>query len=70
MTHGPIDLLAAYAELGRLKLSETTLDDVLSRVAAAAQQALPGAADVSITLIRPDGPTTAAATGEIGRAHV
>jgi GAF domain-containing protein len=67
MTQGPIDLLAAFAELGRVKLSETSLDDVLSRVAAAARQALPDAADVSITLVQPDGPSTAASTGDLAR---
>src|SRR3954464_5379995 len=56
MTHDPIDPLAAFAELGRVKLSETSLDDILNQVAAAAQRALPGAADVSITLVRQHGP--------------
>ena len=68
MTHDPIDPLAAFAQLGRVKLGETSLDDVLSRVAAGALQALPGAADVSITLVRPDGPFTAASTGDLALA--
>ena len=68
MTHDPIDPLAAFAELGRVKLSETTLDDVLSRVAAVAQRTLPGATDVSITLIRQHGPYTAACTGDLALA--
>jgi GAF domain-containing protein len=65
MTHDPVDPLTAFAELGRVKLSETTLDDVLSQVAAVAQRAVPGAADVSITLVRQDGAYTAACTGEL-----
>jgi GAF domain-containing protein len=68
MTPAPIDPLAAFAELGRVKLSETSLDDVLNRVAATAQQALPGAADVSITLVRQHGPYTAACTGDLALA--
>ncbi|WP_250036658.1 GAF and ANTAR domain-containing protein [Paractinoplanes maris] len=67
MTHAPTDPLAVFARLGRVKLSETSLDDVLSQVAAVARQALPGAADVSITLVRPDGPYTAACTGDLAR---
>ncbi|MEU4242525.1 GAF and ANTAR domain-containing protein [Actinoplanes sp. NPDC026619] len=64
MTH-PIDPLFAFAELGRFKLSETSLDAALDRVATLAQRALPGAAEVSITLVRDQGPYTAAFTGEL-----
>ena len=65
MTHDPVDMFAALAPLGRIKLSETSLDDILSQVAAAARQALPGAADVSVTLVREHRPYTAASTGEL-----
>lgn len=68
MTRYSIDPLAAFAELGRVKLSETSLDDFLSRVTAMALRALPGVADVSVTLVRPDGPYTAACAGELARA--
>jgi GAF domain-containing protein len=68
MTHDPSAPLAAFAALGRVKLSETSLDDVLSRVATAAQQALPGVVDVSITLVRHDAPFTAACTGDLALA--
>jgi GAF domain-containing protein len=65
MTQHPIDPLLAFAELGRFKLSETTLDDALDRVATLAQRALPGAGEVSITLVREQGPYTAAFTGDL-----
>jgi GAF domain-containing protein len=65
MTQGPIDPLLAFAELGRFKLSETSLDDALGRVATLAQRALPGAGEVSITLVREEAPYTAAFTGEL-----
>src|SRR4051794_37359916 len=41
MTHDAMDPLAAFAELGRTKLSENSLDDVLNRVASVAQRMLP-----------------------------
>jgi GAF domain-containing protein len=65
MTYDPADPLATFAELGRTKLSENSLDDVLNRVAATARQALTGAMDVSVTLIRGYVPHTAAHTGEL-----
>jgi transcriptional regulator with GAF, ATPase, and Fis domain len=67
MTHDPIDPLVAFADLARTKLSETNLDDVLSRVAAVAQRALPGAAEVSITLVRQHRAYTAACTGDLAK---
>jgi GAF domain-containing protein len=68
MMHDPADPLAAVTELGHVKLNETSLDDVLNRVADAAQRTVPGAADVSITLVRSRGPYTAAYTGELALA--
>ncbi len=66
MTQDPIDPLVAFAELGRTKLTEAGLDDVLNRVAAVARRALPGATEVSITLLRDDRPPyTAAYTGAL-----
>jgi GAF domain-containing protein len=65
MTHDPTDPLVAFAELARTKLSETSLDDVLSQVAAVVNRALPGATDVSVTLVRQDVPYTAAYTGAL-----
>ena len=62
MTYDP---LAAFAELGRTKLSESSLDDVLRQVASTARRALSGAAEVSVTLVRRDVAYTAAHTGEL-----
>ncbi|MEU8663227.1 GAF and ANTAR domain-containing protein [Actinoplanes philippinensis] len=62
--HDPTDAAAAFAELGRIKLGETDLDGVLSRVADLAGRTLPGAAQVSITLLRERGAVTAAHTGD------
>ncbi|GAA3348427.1 GAF and ANTAR domain-containing protein [Amorphoplanes nipponensis] len=64
MAQHPTDPAAAFAEFGRIKLGETDLDGVLTRVAELAQGALPGADEVSITLVRGGRPYTAAYTGE------
>jgi GAF domain-containing protein len=64
MAHDPTDAAAAFAELGRIKLGETDLDGVLHHVADLARRTLPGAAQVSITLLRDRGAITAAQTGE------
>ena len=65
MSPPPIDPTTAFAELGRIKLGEITLDGVLARVADLAQRALPGATEVSITLVRDQRPLTAASTGDM-----
>jgi GAF domain-containing protein len=65
MTHHPTDPLVALAELGRMKHSDAGLDDVLNRVAGLAKATLPGAGEVSITLVRDRGPYTAVYTGEM-----
>ncbi|GAA4587344.1 GAF domain-containing protein [Actinoplanes octamycinicus] len=65
MAHDPADQAAAFAELGRIKLGETDLNGVLDRVADLAQRTLPGAEQVSITLIRDGAAHTPAHTGEI-----
>jgi hypothetical protein len=68
MPHHPADPVAALAELGRIKYSETNLDGVLDRVAGLARETLPGAREVSITLVRDRGPYTAAFTGDMACA--
>jgi GAF domain-containing protein len=65
MPHHPTDPVAAFAELGRIKYNETDLTGVLDRVAGLARTTLPGAGEVSITLVRDRGPYTAAFTGEM-----
>jgi GAF domain-containing protein len=64
MAHQPTDSLSAFAELGRIKLGETDLAGVLDRVADLAQKTLPGASEVSVTLIRDKGACTAVHTGD------
>jgi GAF domain-containing protein len=58
------DASEAFAELGRIKLSETNLDGVLYRVAQLAKRTIAGADEVSVTLVRDKGAHTAAHTGQ------
>jgi GAF domain-containing protein len=58
-TRAPLD------ELGRLLLGEQTTQSVLQRVVDLAQRAMPAGAEVSMTLIRGEHPTTAAYTGQL-----
>jgi GAF domain-containing protein len=60
-----LDPTAAFAELGHIKLDEANLDQVLSRVADLARRTLPGASEVSVTLIRGSDAHTAAYTGPL-----
>jgi GAF domain-containing protein len=64
MAYDPTGFAAVLAELGRIRLGETDLDAVLDRVAGLARRTLPGAREVSITLLRDRGAYTAAFTGE------
>jgi GAF domain-containing protein len=64
MAQHPTDPASAFAEFGRIKLGETNLPGVLTRVADLARSTLPGADEVSITLIRDGRPYTATYTGE------
>ena len=52
-------------ELAAIVYSGETLQSVLERVAHIAKRALPGADEVSVTLIRDDEPFTAALTGQL-----
>jgi GAF domain-containing protein len=54
----------AFAELGRIKFSETDLATVLATVADLGRRTIPGADEVSITLVGSGGAHTAAFTGE------
>jgi GAF domain-containing protein len=65
MTRDPLDPTAAFGELGRIKLAETDLDGVLARIADLAKQTLPGADEVSVTLVRGTSARTAAFTGSL-----
>ena len=63
----PMDPTEAFARLGRIKLSQIDLDGVLRTVADLAQRTVPGAAEVSVTLVRSTGAHTAAFTGDLAR---
>ncbi|MBM7494404.1 GAF domain-containing protein [Micromonospora luteifusca] len=65
MTHSPTDPADAFAELGRIKLGEVGLDDVLQRVAELAKRVLPVPVEVSVTLVRGGIGHTAAFTDDL-----
>lgn len=54
--------------MGRIKLSEADLDGVLAEVADLAKRTIPGADEVSVTLIRNRSAHTAAFTGDLALA--
>ncbi|GAA1635007.1 GAF and ANTAR domain-containing protein [Actinoplanes couchii] len=58
-----METVDAFRELVRISLGDTGLDGVLARVADLAGQAVPGADEVSVTLVRDGGPRTVASTG-------
>jgi len=60
----PIEPLEAFAELGRINLSDASLDHVLNRVAELAKAVIPGTTAVSVTLVTEGVAGTAAYTGE------
>ncbi|WP_433363342.1 GAF and ANTAR domain-containing protein [Actinoplanes sp. CA-142083] len=64
MTTKPLDPAGAFHELGRIRLGETDLAGVLDRVSHLAARAVPGAAEVSVTLVRDGSARTAAHTGQ------
>jgi GAF domain-containing protein len=68
MQEHPLDPTEAFAALGRIKLSDTDLRGVLNTIAELAQRAIPGADEVSVTLVRGTGAYTAAFTGDIALA--
>ncbi|MDQ0366826.1 GAF and ANTAR domain-containing protein [Catenuloplanes indicus] len=64
-TSDPIDPEAAFARLARIKLGETDLRGVLDMIADLARRAVPGADEVSVTLVRGQKPQTAALTSDM-----
>ncbi|BBH68089.1 transcriptional regulator [Actinoplanes sp. OR16] len=64
MQPSPAEPTAALHELGRIALADTDLEGVLDQVATLAKRAVPGAFEVSVTLIRAGGPRTVACTGD------
>jgi GAF domain-containing protein len=58
----------AFAELARLTLAEHSLDTVMETVARLAKSTVPGASEVSVTLLEKGHATTVAATGTLAVA--
>ncbi|MFL6111524.1 MAG: GAF and ANTAR domain-containing protein, partial [Catenulispora sp.] len=61
----PRDPRAAFAELSKIMLGEQPLSATLERVAEVAKQTIPGAADVSVTLLQDGQVASAAFTGPL-----
>jgi GAF domain-containing protein len=66
MTHvESMDPHEAFAELGRIRLADIDIDVLLDKIAQLAKRSVPGAAEVSVTLLHSGSPVTAAFTGEL-----
>jgi GAF domain-containing protein len=61
----PIEPTEAFAQLGSIKLGETDLDGVLGTIAGLAKRTIPGADEVSVTLVRNRKACTAVSTGDL-----
>jgi GAF domain-containing protein len=69
MTHvESMDPHEAFAELGRIRLADIDIDILLDKIAQLAKRSIPGAAEVSVTLLHGGSPVTAAFTGELALA--
>lgn len=55
----------AFAQLGRLSFDDTSMHELLQRVAELSKQVIPGVAEASVTLLADDKATTAAHTGPL-----
>jgi GAF domain-containing protein len=60
-----LDPVDAFGRLGRIKLAETDLRGVLEKVAHLAKRTIPGAQEVSVTLVDTKQAYTAAYTGQL-----
>ena len=63
----PMELQQAFVELGRLPLDQMPLGQVLARVAELARATIPGADEVSVTLIEADEARSVAFTGDLAK---
>lgn len=69
MAHAPHMVPAdAFVRLGRIKLSETDLNGVFNQIADLAKRTIPGASEVSVTLVPAKGAYTPAFTGDLALA--
>ncbi len=64
----PMEPTDAFAQLGRIKLSETDLNGVFQQVADLAKRTIPGVTEASVTLVHGKGAHTPAFTGQLGLA--
>ncbi|MBJ7453839.1 MAG: GAF and ANTAR domain-containing protein [Blastococcus sp.] len=55
----------AFTELGRISFEDTSMHDLLQRVAELSKRVIPGVAEASVSLIAGDKPTTPASTGQL-----
>ncbi|MET7373270.1 GAF and ANTAR domain-containing protein [Micromonospora arida] len=67
MAQPTMDPAEALAELGRVRLDEVSLDDMLLRIAELAKASIPGTREVTVTLVRGRVGWTGAFTGELAR---
>ncbi|MBQ0991040.1 GAF and ANTAR domain-containing protein [Micromonospora sp. H61] len=58
----------AFAELGRIRLADVDIDTLLDKIAQLAKRTIPGASEVSVTLLHDNKPQTAAFTGALALA--
>ncbi len=61
----PMDPNEAFAELGNVRLADVDINTLLDKIAELAKRTIPGASEVSVTLLRGDKAHTAAFTGEL-----
>jgi GAF domain-containing protein len=61
----PIEPITAFARLGRIKLSETSLDGVFQQISELAKRTIPGVSEASLSLVQTRGAYTPASTGEL-----
>jgi len=61
----PLDPADAFGQLGRMKLGGAGLDGILEQIADLARRTIPGAQEVSVTLVGDGNAHTAACTGEL-----
>lgn len=60
-----VDMAVAFAAMGRIRLDEHDLHEVLARIADLAKGAVPGASEASVTLLTGGRPETFAHTGAL-----
>jgi GAF domain-containing protein len=63
-----MDPYDAFSELGRIRLADIDIDTLLDKIAHLAKRSIPGASEVSVTLLHGNTPVTAAFTGELALA--